>query len=320
MNITNYIILFIAISSIATYILLKFSSLIATRCDLMDKPGGHKIHHSLTPLMGGVVMLVVILPLLLAASIIFLPAEQAQLLQLAVLATLPMTILGIIDDRRALPAGRRFMIQVFIFAALAWYNPLFQVRVLVLQAWPWQLGLGNEIFAIIFTSLCCVGLLNAINMADGLNGLTLGLFLYWFAVMAWHMHAPLALVPAIVLPSLLALLGYNLRGKIFMGDGGAYGFATLLALLTIALYNMSHINRVHNIGAELIVLLFIVPICDMFRLIVTRAIRRKSPLLADHNHLHHHLMQRFGKRYTVSCYWLLAALPSLIYISLGFYR
>jgi UDP-GlcNAc:undecaprenyl-phosphate GlcNAc-1-phosphate transferase len=199
-------------------------------------------------------------------------------------------------------------------------DPLFLIRVLHFGTQNMTFGLLNNMVAAIFTTLCCVGLVNAVNMADGKNGLVIGLLMGWLAILI--LFAPPAISPLLLIfeAGLVILYILNIRGRVFLGDGGSYGFASALGLLSIAIYNKAMVTpQPHPLTADIIALLFIVPVLDSFRLTFTRMSKGKSPMAADRDHLHHHLLNRFGWPGGLLVYYLVAFTPISISL-LVFYR
>jgi UDP-GlcNAc:undecaprenyl-phosphate GlcNAc-1-phosphate transferase len=205
---------------------------------------------------------------------------------------------------------------MLIFGTVAALYPQFNVRVLTFDFPTFELGLGTFGLSVFFTTICCVGLVNAVNMADGKNGLVIGLCLGWLAILAFR--APLHLLPLMGLlgAGLVALFLFNLRGRLFLGDGGSYGFGTAIALLTIYIYNMPAGHHGRGITADEIILLFMVPVFDSFRLTFVRMRRGRSPMTADCDHLHHYLQARFGWPSGLVVYLIMALLPAGAYILL----
>jgi UDP-GlcNAc:undecaprenyl-phosphate GlcNAc-1-phosphate transferase len=111
------------------------------------------------------------------------------------------------------------------------------------------------------------------------------------------------------------LLAFNKDGKLFLGDGGAYGLATALALLTIAIYNRPGAHSTRAISADEIMILFAVPILDAFRLSWKRIRNGQSPMAADRDHLHHKLQDRLGWPTGLFVYWFLALIPAAAYFN-----
>jgi UDP-GlcNAc:undecaprenyl-phosphate GlcNAc-1-phosphate transferase len=233
-----------------------------------------------------------------------------------VAATFGSAMLGMADDRYSLSATSRIVLTMLIFGSVALLYPQFNVRVLTFDFPAFELGLGTLGLSVLFTTVCCVGLVNAVNMADGKNGLVIGLCLGWLTILA--LRAPPQVLPLIGLlaAGLAALFLFNLRGHLFLGDGGSYGFATAIALLTIYIYNVPGSHEGRGVTADEIVLLFMVPVFDSFRLTFVRMRRGQSPMAPDCDHLHHHLQARFGWPLGLVIYLMMALLPAGAYILL----
>lgn len=296
----------------AAFMLCRHALVVGTYCNLLDIPGDRKKHKHITPLMGGVVILASLIPAAFAIITFVTPeTHQAKLLVWGAVVA-GMTIIGIFDDRHSLSPRARLLASFAIFGIAAYVEPIYNVRVLDFEYPSFSLGLGTRGIAIAFTILCCVGLVNAVNMADGKNGLVIGLCIGWLMLLATR--APYNFLPliALLIAILMILLLFNLQGKLFLGDGGAYGFATAIALIAIAIYNSPGSHATRAMAAEELVLLFSVPIFDSLRLTLKRLKRGQSPMTADRDHLHHFLQDRFGWLYGLLIYLNLAILPSFI--------
>lgn len=300
------------ICAIATGALARFADQICTSLKLIDVPGERKHHRKATPLLGGLTLTCVVLPLSVVAT--FLGADPAlrQSELLYIVATFALALVGMADDRRSVSARDRILLGVLVFASIAMIDPLFNVRVLSFQMPGVEFGLAIGLIAVAFTTLCCVGLVNAVNMADGKNGLVIGLCIAWLSILAWR--GPVSLIPAIMLllAGLVVLFYFNMRGRLFLGDGGSYGFATAIGLLTIAAYNSPGIHSGRAIYADQILAMFAVPVLDSFRLTFVRLRRGQSPMAPDRDHLHHLLQNKFGWPKGLAIYIVLAVAPSLI--------
>jgi UDP-GlcNAc:undecaprenyl-phosphate GlcNAc-1-phosphate transferase len=257
---------------------------IARALGVIDVPDGRrKLHATPTPQVGGIAAGLPLLLVLgwLAVSTVFLPLFTG-----IAVATAGFLILGLIDDRNHVRPLFRLVISVAFAALIVWLVPAEQVTffrftflevALFPQAWA----------AMTFTVLCIVGLQNALNMADGKNGLAVGLLLTWTALM-------LGYAPAHVLPALAALIGalavvfaFNVRGLLFLGDAGTYGLSVAVALLALHVYAVGF----PVLHADVVALWFLIPIVDALRLMATRVIGGHSPFSADRRHLHH-VLQR----------------------------
>ncbi|MCO4090773.1 MAG: undecaprenyl/decaprenyl-phosphate alpha-N-acetylglucosaminyl 1-phosphate transferase [Sphingorhabdus sp.] len=312
-------ILYIALilsGALAAIILCLNAQRICTLLNLMDVPVGRKKHSVPTPLMGGVTLLIAFVPVALAYIMIFASERWLGSLLIWLGCVSAMALVGLGDDRHSLSPRSRLIISFAVFAIAAAVDPTFNVRVLDFIIPPLTLGLGTWWLSIIFTVVCCVGLLNAVNMADGKNGLVLGLSLGWLAILATRSVGPLLPLIGLFSAVLMVLFTFNMRSKLFLGDGGAYAIAAAIGLLSIMVYNTPGTQALRAISADELVLLFVVPVADSFRLTYKRLRQGRSPMSADRDHLHHHLQDKFGWPGGLFMYWIASLTLALILIIL----
>ena len=298
------------LSAFVTIILCLNAQRICSFLNLMDVPSGRKKHKTVTPLMGGIALLFGFVPVSLFYVFAF-ASDRWLLPQIIWLSCISaMGLVGIGDDRHSLSPRLRLIISFVVFAGAAVLDPIFTVRTVDFVFPALSFGLGTWWLAIIFTVICCVGLLNAINMADGKNGLVLGLSLGWLAILSLRAADPLLPVISLLACGLIILMIFNMRGKIFLGDGGAYAIAAAIGLLSIMVYNTSGTDNLRALSADELILLFVLPVGDFFRLTYKRLRQGRSPMSADRDHLHHHLQDKFGWPAGLLIYWVTALLPS----------
>lgn len=302
-------------TSAAALLALMFSTLVGVRAmpigrklGLLDIPDGRrKFHRAVTPLVGGAG----IVPCALAAvALLWLVPGETSLLAMRhltwfVVGVGAMFLLGVADDLYGLGPRFRLLFGVFVFVVVASQAPGFRVTTLAFGGLS-PIALGP--WAILFTVVCLVGLLNAVNMADGKNGLVIGLSLIWTLALWAHAPAPLVPVLAGIVVSLLVMLAFNLSGRLFLGDGGSYGLSAIVGLLAVYIYNADHMG----LRAEMVALLFAVPVFDTLRLVVTRVRAGGSPFAPDRDHLHHHFAAAWGWPRGLIVYLLLVAAPNLV--------
>lgn len=309
----------VSAATIFAFILCRHALAVGTRFNLLDVPGDRKKHKHVTPLMGGIIILAAVIPAAFAIITFVTPeVHRAKLLVWSAVVA-GMTIIGILDDRHSLSPRARLIASFAIFGVTAYIEPIFNVRVLDFEYPSLSLGLGTRGIAIAFTILCCVGLVNAVNMADGKNGLVIGLCIGWLTLLATR--APNNFLPllGLLIAVFSILLAFNLRGQLFLGDGGAYGLATAIGVIAIAIYNSPGTHATRAVAAEELMLLLAVPVFDSFRLTYKRLRRGQSPMAADRDHLHHHLQDRFGWPSGLIFYWLIAVSPLLIVSGIKMY-
>lgn len=197
-------------------------------------------------------------------------------------------LIGLADDLLNLSALMRLLLQTSV-AGLAW---LVGVRIEFLTV-PFA-GLVSlpDWLGLLITILWLVGMTNAINWIDGLDGLAAGVSSIAAVVMlivCLFMEQPAAaLIAAALAGGTLGFLRYNFNpAQIFMGDGGSYflGF-TLAGTGVIGL-----VKSVTTVAVALPYLILAVPLLDMTAVIVDRLRHGRSPFIADKRHLHHRLLR-----------------------------
>jgi UDP-GlcNAc:undecaprenyl-phosphate GlcNAc-1-phosphate transferase len=273
----------------------------APRLGLLDRPGGHKGHKAPTPLGGGVAiwLTTVSLPLLGLAAVsaggAWLPvgvarhvggvrARSGELLEILGLATLIM-LMGLADDRRALGWKPRLGIQTGLAAVLA----LSDVRVTLFGLPPVVGGL--------VTVLWVVGLTNAFNFLDNMDGLAAGVGLIAALLFVGaQVQVGGLFVPAVLLGLVGALAGFLVHNRyparLFMGDAGSNFLGFLLGATTVAgtYYRYGPGDSPYSVLAPLLVMA--VPLYDTTSVVLIRLREGRSPFLPDRRHFSHRLVER----------------------------
>ncbi|MEO1922355.1 MAG: MraY family glycosyltransferase [Sphingomonadaceae bacterium] len=290
---------------IVTVAISHFSRPIGRRWALMDHPSQIKQHLRSTPLAGGVALVAVLAPLLPIFMYVFEPSGLGnRALSVIVIAALAAGFLGLADDRRNIRPVVRFVATMAIFACAMLLEPRLIIdRVIVT-------GLGSSftmptLAAFSLSLLIHVGFINAVNMADGKNGLVIGLSIIWLLFLLTVGPAGLIIVVLPLVQMLGILLIYNLRGRLFLGDGGTYGLSAFIGLVSVYCYNYAD----GAVKADTLALLYLVPGIDMLRLVVIRMLQGRSPFYGDRNHLHHLLKDRFGWPIGLFIYLIMVAAP-----------
>jgi UDP-GlcNAc:undecaprenyl-phosphate GlcNAc-1-phosphate transferase len=224
---------------------------------------------------------------------------------------LGLFLVGAMDDRIGLTARTRLAAaSAFLLAAIA-QVPDFSIGFLLFSGQS-DLVLMQGLGGIAFTLLCFVGLLNAVNMADGKNGLVIGQAIIWSAILMLRLPPAMLPLMAAILASLMVLFVYNLKGLLFLGDGGSYGLSAMFGLLAIYTWN----HGFADMRADDVALIFAVPVFDTLRLIVHRVSQGKSPFTPGRDHLHHYLHARWGWPRPLGWVLALVAVPNLLAILL----
>ncbi|WP_417449985.1 MraY family glycosyltransferase [Kordiimonas sp.] len=281
-------IVFILMGALAVVLLGFRAQAIGRALGLLDDPSSeaHKFHANKTPLVGSI---------LLAAGMVFLVVDifisdlHREYLSISCFAG-AMCVLGIIDDRVKLSWVSRFFTLWLIVAALIAVSPDLLISDL---HWSWGMSthLGS-IAGLLFTALCLVGMVIALNMMDGFNGGILSQGIVWsliFAVLSVSQQAVM-LYLALVLGIIFA---FNMAGRLFMGDGGAYALGLVMGASAILMYSTESTSPVY---ADTIVVWLALPVFDCLRVIFWRKLNGHSPFLPRRDHLHHLIMRRAGPK------------------------
>jgi UDP-GlcNAc:undecaprenyl-phosphate/decaprenyl-phosphate GlcNAc-1-phosphate transferase len=160
----------------------------------------------------------------------------------------------------------------------------------------------NPMLGMFLSAFFIVGLINAFNLIDGIDGLAGSLaftIMLAFAYLFYLLHrTDLALLSLAFSGTLLAFLLYNLHpAKIFMGDSGAYIIGFTMGTLSIELVNGISQNSIEILGLTLnsaygiVVALLFLPVFDTIRVFTLRICNKKHPFKGDSNHLHHRLIK-----------------------------
>jgi UDP-GlcNAc:undecaprenyl-phosphate GlcNAc-1-phosphate transferase len=213
-------------------------------------------------------------------------------------------VVGLFDDIRTLPPSVKFAAQV-VAAYVAWY---FGVRLFGVTL---GYGVGVQVvwLSAPLTILWIVGVTNAFNFIDGLNGLAGGIAVVACAAMVavgLALGNIAVIVPAVALAgALLGFLRYNFpRARIFLGDAGSMSVGFLLAVL----FKEAAEVPGPSVLVAVPVLALAVPLLDVSLAVLRRWLRGVPLTGADARHIHHRLIALgLSQKRTVIVLWCLAA-------------
>lgn len=271
---------------VATVVLLYVLKRLAPRIDLVDYPGGHRWHETATPLVGGLAMFLGFL-----FGVLTLDIPLAPLRSFFAAAAL-LIVVGVLDDLHELSSNLRFVPQVAAALLMVYWGgvSLHDLGALTFGA-PVYLGR----WAVPITVFAGVGVINALNMSDGMDGQAGGLTVVALAALAL-VAANAGNVPDAQLLILLAVLVaafllFNLRllrarALVFMGDAGSMflGFALAWFLIKLSQGEQRAMTPVTALW------LLALPLFDTVGIMLRRILQRRSPFLADREHFHHLLL------------------------------
>ncbi len=313
----NYFSPFLAV--ILTLFFISLLRPISIKLGLVDHPGGRKAHKGRIPLIGGVAMFCAF-----SFSLLTLPISLEPFRGL-IAASLLIIITGVLDDFHELSAKQKFLAQFIAVLLIALWGHSYLYTLGKID-FLFTINLG--VFAIPFTVFAIVGVINALNMVDGHDGLAGGLALIQFILLyylAWsnHNHTD-ATVLLLFIGITSGFLWYNFplkknkRKKIFMGDAGSMFLGLALGWFCIRLSQGRHA------ACHPITMLWImsIPLFDSISAIVRRVRKGLSPFFPDRAHFHHIFHHAgFSPIQTVAIIYSLAIIIGLIGIlgdKLGF--
>lgn len=261
----------------------------AERFKLVDiASSDRKIHSGAIPPIGGIAMACgTLLPLALL-GVLGAGASQQELALLAGMTL--MVVLGVSDDRFDLDYRIRLAAQFGGATLLTLYGGVVIESTTLpgLTELPW-------LFGVLLTMIAIVGVTNAINLADGLDGLAGGTVLMVLATAGllglYQLNYEVVLVCATLIGSIVGFLRFNTHpARIFMGDGGSYflGFSSVAVALMLTQPPVQ--PDVPAYSAALPLLLFGLPIFDTLMVMVQRVRSGRSPFAAGRDHTHHRLL------------------------------
>ncbi len=287
---------------IANFVAYKYRYKIGKKLNLIDIPDNlRKAHDIPIPSVGGLI----IFPYIISSVIFlhYLSIINIKILLLLIFLYSSFFFVGLIDDRINLNAKTKIFILIFLLFITIPLDPNLYFETLVFKDLPKSILL-NEGY-LFFTIFCIFFFYNSLNFADGYNGISISLSLYFLIVLLICNSNPNIFYLSMIL-SLIYLLIPNILGKIFIGNSGVSFISIVLYLLAIDTYNKG------NIFFDEIILIVLLPTLDTARITIERIIQGKSPLSSDKNHFHHLLNKLFNKKYIFIPYIFIAISPYLI--------
>lgn len=305
-------IFYLIFSGLITFNTFSFVNNIGLKFGLIDKPNNRKLHKSPIVRLGGTnIFLGIILTIALNYLVYnFVPPylEPTEQFNLIIFGSIFMFLIGLADDLKGLSPWSRLVGQT-ILASILWFKGL-SIKELDFSI----IGFNNLIINLNgflsygFTIIWLVGITNAFNWIDGLDGLAIGITAiasFCYLIIFFKISNLLLIAfTAIIIGTCIGFIKNNFYpAKIFMGDGGAYFLGFLLG--SIAIYK---INPISNASIFLpAVLILLLPLLDMSFVIFKRLLNKKSPFYPDKSHFHHHLLKiGFNHKQTVVLLYFLS--------------
>lgn len=308
---------------------------IAIMKNLVDNPDARKLQRKPTPVMGGIA---VFFGLILGLSCSQIISTSYMFIYSSVMMI--MLYIGTIDDILNLSPKLRFIIEIAVILLLILVtdgaiNNFFGL---------WGINGLNFWIYVPLTIVACVGIINAINLIDGVNGLSTGFCIMasvLFAIFFYHSNnLAMCVIAVSAAGAIIPFFLHNVFGKetrMFIGDGGALVMGIIMSIFVMNILRTDSIGFVYEqmeFGLVPFCLAILsVPVFDTLRVMSTRILRGTSPFSADKTHLHHlfidlgfsHIGTTFSiltlNSLIILCWWaaykLGASIDTQLYIVLG---
>jgi UDP-GlcNAc:undecaprenyl-phosphate GlcNAc-1-phosphate transferase len=292
---------------------------------LVDAPGGRKVHLISVPRLGGVAVVAAAVSamLMLQVSAAARPADLLRGISPILLGAALVFTVGLVDDIRPLPPWPKLCVQIAAAMLVMW--PGLLVERITVAGQTWQLGVWSWPL-----TLCwIVGLTNAFNLIDGIDGLAAGISVIAGATCASILiargHHPEAMLLLSLVGATLGFLAYNFPpATIFLGDSGSLLVGFVLATTAMTGWQ----KGATALAAGVPLLIFALPIADAASALARRVLRRESGQRAsvaasirrvfepDRRHIHHRLLALgLSTRRTVIVLYAVTLVLSLLALS-----
>lgn len=273
----GYAALFFGALALAS-VLVPLAMRVAVRYGVLDMPGGHKGHEGATPYLGGAAIALATIAALATGVLLGSGGSRTQQIWVILAALAGVSILGLIDDLRPMPPASKFL------------------GVLAAAIGLWLAGIGVSLpgpdwIDAALTVLWIVGITNAMNLLDNMDGLSAAVATVSsaciFVLASMNGQFLVAALAATIAGSALGFLRLNRPpARIFMGDSGSLFLGLMLAVLGLGL---RFPGRPESVTALVPILILAVPILDTTMVVVTRR-RDGRPITKGHrDHLSHRL-------------------------------
>ena len=274
----------------ATWWIFKKVLKIALTKNIVDNPDARKLQKVPGPVLGGTAVFFGIVVSMTATGLFYETASLFAILGVMVI----MLYVGVMDDILSLSPVMRFVIEIFVVLLLIFCN-----RYSINDFHGlWGIHVLPQYIAGPLTVFACVGVLNAINLIDGVNGLSSGYCIMacslFAAVFMWAGDTEAASIAVASIGALVPFFCHNVFGsksKMFIGDGGTLLMGTIMSTFVIGALNSDSLlaSKVPSdfglVAFSLAVLS--IPVFDTLRVMARRITRGRSPFSPDRTHLHH---------------------------------
>jgi UDP-GlcNAc:undecaprenyl-phosphate GlcNAc-1-phosphate transferase len=287
----SYLLCFV-VAAVASVVLTPLARLMAIKVGAVGNPGGRHVHARSIPRLGGTALAagwgIAVLACLNRPGAGSETLADSGSLWGMVFGSLALCVVGAIDDIRGLRAHHKLAAQLAI--GVVAFSCGLRIEVVSLPFLP---NLAMGVFALPVTVIWIVGVTNAVNLIDGLDGLAAGVGFFasltCFVVAIVAGNPFVALMAAALMGVLAGFLLFNFNpARIFMGDSGSYFIGFLLATLPIATERQQKASAAVSLLVPMLALGL--PIFDTLLTMARRFLERRSMFSPDRGHIHHRLL------------------------------
>lgn len=265
-----------------SFFLMPFIIRIATKFNLIDKPGERKVHLLAVPRVGGIAVVISFI-----FAVFLLGPSGSPILKGIVAGAIIVAMVGLLDDYSSLNPYIKFVGQIIAASVALIISGLSISQIDIFGLYKIELGF----LSYPFTILWIIGITNAVNLMDGLDGLAAGIVsiaLFFLGLIGFLQgHFILVFICATLLGSTLGFLKYNAHpASVFMGDVGSYFLGFILSMLTL----VGAFKSAAVMALALPITILGLPILDTVWAFSRRILSGKNPFSPDKLHIHHRLM------------------------------
>ncbi len=259
--------------------------LVALRKSIVDNPDARRLNKKPVPVLGGVGIFAGVLISVCLFACIYGTKPSFAVLSASVI----MLLLGLFDDMTDLRASFKLIVQLLAIAIVMFVG---NFRIDSLHG-LWGIYALPDWLSISLTLVAGAGVINALNLIDGVDGLSSGYGIITSLIcgtvfyMAGHME--FTILCFALTGSLIPFFIHNIFGrkyKMFMGDAGSLVLGLLFAVMIMQFSRTGGLPSIKGIVSFLIAV-FSVPVFDTLRVMTMRMLRKRSPFSPDKTHLHH---------------------------------
>ncbi len=301
------------IAGILSFVLSPVAKRIAHKIGAIDVPKDERrMHKEPIPRLGGLAVFFAFL----VTVLVLVPVDME--FRGILLGSVMIVVLGVIDDARPLPAILKFVVQILAALVVVFHGTRIDViSNLNILSPSTYLNLGN--WSIPITVFWIVAVTNAVNLIDGIDGLSVGVCtitsISLLVIAAIVLEFNVMVITAAVAGACVGFLPYNVNpAKMFVGDTGATFLGFILA--TLSIQGMFKTYAILSLAIPFLILGL--PIFDTAFAIGRRLLKGKNPMSPDRGHVHHRLIDMgFSQKQTVLILYLVSAILGVAAILLA---